>query len=80
MIEQFRAVCHLVLMHSTDYHPNRGLHNWLIYRKIAAYLDAHADRITGTVYDLGCGDSLLRTGINDRADEIYLIRKPRANG
>lgn len=25
-------------------------------------------------------DSLLRTGINDSAGEIYLIRKPRANG
>jgi SAM-dependent methyltransferase len=60
MIEQFSAVCHLVLMHSTDHHPNRGLHNWLIYRKFAAYLDAHADRITGTVYDLGCGDSPYR--------------------
>lgn len=60
MIEQFRPVGHLVSMLLTRNHPNRGLHNWLIYRKIAAQLDAHANSIKGAVYDLGCGDSPYR--------------------
>ena len=60
MIRQFRSIGHRVSMLLTDYHPNSGLHNWLIYRKMAAHLDAHADRITGAVYDLGCGDSPYR--------------------
>lgn len=60
MIEQFRSVSHLVLMLLTDRHPNCGLHNWLIYRKFFAHLDAHADSIKGDVYDLGCGDSPYR--------------------
>ena len=60
MIEQISSVSHLVLMLSTDNHPNRGLHNWLIYRKFFAHLDAHADRIKGAVFDLGCGDSPYR--------------------
>lgn len=60
MIEQIRSVGHFVLMLLTDHHPNRGLHNWLIYRKISTHLDAHADSIKGAVYDLGCGDSPYR--------------------
>ena len=60
MIEQFSPVGYLVLMLLTDRHPNRGLHNWLIYRKISSHLDAHANSIKGVVYDLGCGDSPYR--------------------
>lgn len=60
MIRQFHAVGHLVSMLLTHLHPNCGLHNWLIYRKMAAHLDAHADSIKGAVYDLGCGDSPYR--------------------
>lgn len=60
MIREIPSVRQLVSTLPKDRHPNRGLHNWLIYRKMAAHLDAHAHRIKGAVYDLGCGDSPYR--------------------
>ena len=68
MIEQFSPVGYLVLLPLTDHHPNRGLHNWLIYRKFSSQLRTHAERITGAVYDLGCGDSPYRDMTLRQAD------------
>lgn len=49
------------------HHPNSRAHNWLIYLLFDRALDRVADRITGTVYDLGCGEMPYRGWVLQRA-------------
>jgi SAM-dependent methyltransferase len=38
-------------------HPNRGAHNWLIYKVCDRFLQKFAANYKGTLYDLGAGES-----------------------
>ncbi|MEQ8264319.1 class I SAM-dependent methyltransferase [Pseudohaliea sp.] len=66
MILQLPSVGHCASMPLMNRHPNCGLHNWLIYRKLEARLDRHLRRVEGTIYDLGCGESPYRARMLER--------------
>lgn len=42
-------------MRRSQYHNNRGWHNWLIYNIGDKYLDKYSKYYTGFLVDLGCG-------------------------
>ncbi len=51
------------------FHPNRQLHNRLIYDRFHQLLGEHAEKFRGTVVDLGCGDAPYRDWVLERAEK-----------
>ena len=44
-------------MKPSEYHSNRGFHNWLIYNVGDAFLEKFSKYYRGDLYDLGCGEA-----------------------
>jgi len=42
-------------MKPSQYHSNKGLHNWLVYTIGDAFLEKYSSHYRGALYDLGCG-------------------------
>jgi SAM-dependent methyltransferase len=49
-------------------HPNRQLHNWLIYDVTDVWLDRFKDYYRGQLYDLGCGEMPYKDWLLNYAD------------
>jgi SAM-dependent methyltransferase len=50
-------------------HSNRKAHNWLIYNVSDSWLNVLKVHFTGTLYDLGCGESPYKTWLLNHADQ-----------
>lgn len=50
-------------------HPNRRLHNWLLYDINDRWLDAHKHLVKGRTADLGCGGSPYKPWVLENAEE-----------
>jgi SAM-dependent methyltransferase len=44
-------------MKPSEYHNNKGLHNWLIYKIGDKFLEKYSKYYKGDLYDLGCGEA-----------------------
>jgi len=44
-------------MKPSQYHSNKGFHNWLAYTTRDAFLEKYASHYCGALYDLGCGEA-----------------------
>jgi len=44
-------------MKASKHHPNKNIHNWLIYNINDKFLDEYSKFIKGDLYDLGCGEA-----------------------
>lgn len=50
-------------------HPNRKAHNWLIYDVSDSWLNELKEHFTGTLYDLGCGESPYKPWLLQHVDK-----------
>ena len=44
-------------MKPSQYHSNKGFHNWLAYKIGDAFLEKYSSHYRGALYDLGCGEA-----------------------
>jgi len=54
-------------------HPNRRLHNWLVYKSRTRLLIKNIENYRGVIFDLGCGESPYRAFFLQYADKYFGI-------
>ncbi len=57
----------------SKHHPNRGLHNWLLYDTMDSFFEKHSGLIKGSAVDLGAGSSPYKSYFLTLADHYLSV-------
>ena len=48
-------------MKPSEYHSNKGWHNWVLYKVNDQFLEKNSNYFVGNLIDLGCGEASFKT-------------------